>query len=254
MSDPTVSTLALPGALSLAGKTVCVTGAASGIGRATAHVAGELGATLLLNDVAPLDAVRSELEAAGAAVNALEGDLAEIGFADKLIAHGPVDCLAHCAGILVRAPLQDEANMRDRFLHTMDVNVRVPVELGLVFIEHMAARGGGAIVMIGSAAGRTGGTSLSTPLDYAASKGAVHVVVRWLSRQAVGRGVLINGVAPGPIQTAMTAGSTIDPSALPRGRMGRPDEVAWMIMMLLTPAASYMSGAVLDCNGGSYVG
>ena len=51
--------------------------------------------------------------------------------------------------------------------------------------------------MIGSVAGRTGGTSLSTPIDYAASKGAVHVVVRWLSRQAVGKGVLINGVAPG---------------------------------------------------------
>ena len=52
----------------------------------------------------------------------------------------------------------------------------------------------------------------------------------------------------------MTAGSLVDGAALPRGRMGRPEEVAWMIMMLLTPAASYVSGAVLDCNGGSYVG
>ena len=87
-------------------------------------------------------------------------------------------------------------------------------------IEHMASRGGGSIVMIGSVAGRTGGTSLSTPIDYAASKGALHVVVRWLSRNAVGRGVLVNGVAPGPVKTAMTAGSTIVPGNLPRGRMG----------------------------------
>ena len=136
----------------------------------------------------------------------------------------------------------------------MDVNVRVPVDLGVAFTEHMAVNGGGSIVMIGSVAGRTGGTSFSTPIDYSASKGAVHVVIRWLSRRAVGKNVLINGIAPGPIQTAMTAGSTVDPTQLPRGRMGRPDEMAWMIMMLLTPAASYVSGAVLDCNGGAYVG
>jgi NAD(P)-dependent dehydrogenase (short-subunit alcohol dehydrogenase family) len=52
----------------------------------------------------------------------------------------------------------------------------------------------------------------------------------------------------------MTAGNTTDPKLLPSGRRGRPEEMAWMIMMLLTPAASYVSGAILDCNGGSYVG
>jgi len=52
----------------------------------------------------------------------------------------------------------------------------------------------------------------------------------------------------------MTAGSKVDGAALPRGRMGEPEEIAWMTMMLLTPAASYVSGAVLDCNGGAYVG
>ena len=131
---------------------------------------------------------------------------------------------------------------------------RVPIDLGMALIEHIAGRGGGSIVMIGSVAGRTGGTSTQTPLDYSASKGAVHVVVRWLSRNAVGRGVLINGVAPGPVRTPMTKDSTIDPKVLPRGRMGEPEEIAWMIMMLLTPAAGYVSGAILDVNGGSYVG
>jgi len=257
MSDPASSaarTLQLPKVLSLVGRRIAVTGAASGIGRATARAAAELGAALLLNDRAPLTEVRAELEAMGAAVETLEGDLAEGGFADRLIAKGPIDGLAHCAGILGRAPLHKAPSPRERFHETMDVNVRVPIDLGLALIEHMGARGGGSIVMIGSVAGRTGGTSLSTPIDYAASKGAVHVVVRWLSRQGVGRGVLINGVAPGPIRTPMTAGSTVDPALLPRGRMGTPEEIAWMIMMLLTPAASYVSGAILDCNGGSYVG
>ncbi len=246
--------VSLPKALSFEGKTVCVTGAANGIGRATAKVAAELGASLLLTDRAPLAEVAAELEAMGAKVATLAGDLTEVGFIDKLIAKGPIDAMAHCAGILGRTPLHKAPSPRERFHQTMDVNVRVPIDLGMALIEHMGARGGGSIVMIGSVAGRTGGTSLSTPVDYSASKGAVHVVIRWLSRQAVGKGVLINGVAPGPVLTGMTAGSTIDPKALPRGRMGEPAEIGWMVMMLLSPAASYVSGAVLDVNGGSYVG
>lgn len=244
----------LPKSLSLAGKRIAVTGAASGIGRATALAAAELGADLLLTDRASLAETKAAVSAIGAAVGTLEGDLTADGFADKLIAAGPIDGLAHCAGIIGRKALMKEANPRERFHQTMDVNVLVPITLGSAMIEHMAARGGGSIVMIGSVAGRTGGTSIHTPIDYSASKGALHIVVRWLSRNAVGRGVLVNGVAPGPVQTAMTAGSTIDPATLPRGRMGRPDEIAWMIMMLLSPAASYVSGAVLDVNGGSYVG
>ncbi|HUS97824.1 MAG TPA: SDR family oxidoreductase [Hyphomicrobiaceae bacterium] len=244
----------LPKLLSLEGRRIAVTGAASGIGRATAFAAAELGAALLLNDRAPLDGVGGELAATGAEVRVLEGDLTADRFADKLIAAGPIDGLAHCAGVLGKIPLHDDPSPRERFHQTMDVNVRVPIDLGVACIEHMAARGGGSIVMIGSVAGRTGGTSLQTPLDYSASKGAVHVVVRWLSRQAVGRNVLINGVAPGPIETPMTTGSNIDLGLLPRGRMGRPEEIAWLICMLMVPAASYVSGAILDCNGGSYVG
>ena len=109
-------------------------------------------------------------------------------------------------------------------------------------------------MFIGSVAGKTGGTSLYTPIDYAASKGGVHTLVKWLSRRAVGKGVLVNGVAPGPVETPMTANNAMDKSVLPRGRMGRPEEIAWMIAMLLTPAAGYVSGAVLDVNGGSFVG
>ncbi|MGE0700551.1 MAG: SDR family NAD(P)-dependent oxidoreductase [Hyphomicrobiaceae bacterium] len=248
------SSLPLPKSLSLAGKRICVTGAASGIGRATARAAAELGATLLLTDRASLAEIAAEVAALGAKVDTLEGDLTPDGFAETLIAKGPIDGLAHCAGILGRQPLLKADDPRARFMQTMDVNVLVPITLGSAMIEHMAARGGGQIVMIGSVAGRTGGTSLSTPIDYAASKGALHVIVRWLSRNAVGRGVLVNAVAPGPIKTPMTAGNTTDPKSLPRGRMGEPHEIAWMIMMLLTPAASYVSGAVLDCNGGSYVG
>jgi 3-oxoacyl-[acyl-carrier protein] reductase len=244
----------LPAALSLAGRRICITGAANGIGRATAHAAAELGADLLLTDREPLAEVAATLRAGGTKVDVHEGDLTADGFAEALLATGPVDGLAHCAGIIVGKPLMQASDVRARFQRTMDINVLVPITLGSVFADHMAERGGGAIVLIGSVAGRTGGTSTKTPVDYAASKGALHTVVRWLSRSAIGRGVLVNGIAPGPVRTAMTAGSLIDPQALPRGRMGEPEEIAWMITMLLTPAASYISGAILDCNGGSYVG
>jgi 3-oxoacyl-[acyl-carrier protein] reductase len=250
----TTRSIPLPTALNLAQRRIVVTGAASGIGRATAVAVAQLGADLLLTDRSPLDGIKSEIEGLGARVETLEGDITAEGFADRLLASGPVHGLAHCAGIIGRTPLLKADNPRQRFMQTMDVNVLAPILLGSAMIDHMAEHGGGAIVMIGSVAGRTGGTSTATPLDYSASKGALHVVVRWLARNAVGRGVLVNGVAPGPVQTAMTAGSTIDPSRLPRGRMGQPEEIAWMIAMLLTPAASYVSGAILDCNGGSYVG
>ena len=188
-------TLPLPKALSLAGKRIVVTGAANGIGRATAKAAAELGATLLLTDRASLVAVKAEVAAMGAAVDTLEGDLTADGFAEQLIAKGPIDGLAHCAGVLGRKPLLQTDKPRDRFIQTMDVNVLVPITLGSAMIEHMAARGGGRIVMIGSVAGRTGGTSLSTPIDYAASKGALISIMLGLIMVYV-LAFVINALAP----------------------------------------------------------
>jgi 3-oxoacyl-[acyl-carrier protein] reductase len=109
------------------------------------------------------------------------------------------------------------------------------------------------VVLVGSVAGRTGGTSVNTPPDYSASKGAVHALVKWLSRNAIGKGVLVNAVAPGPVETPMTTGFNLV-SQLPLGRMGKPEELAWPIAFLCTPAASYFSGAILDVNGGAFVG
>lgn len=244
----------IPGSLDLGGKRVVVTGAASGIGRAAARAVAELGATVMLTDMAPLDEVAAQLKAMGAKVETHQADLTADGAIEALIATGPIDGLAHCAGILRRNPYKSDSSRKDRFSRVIDVNVRLPLDLAQAVADHMIERGGGHIVLIGSVAGRTGGTSLSTPVDYAASKGALHTIVRWLSRNVVGKGVLVNAIAPGPVKTAMTAGNTIDPKSLPRGRMGEPEEIGWLIALLLTPATSYVSGAVLDANGGTYVG
>ena len=227
-------TLPIPSAISMQGKRVLVTGAASGIGKATAIVLAELGAELVLCDLSAMDATRDEVQSRGATCATAQGDLTDGAFMASLFAGERLHAVAH-------------------FHRMMDVNVRVPLELAFAATEHMAAHGGGHIVLVGSVAGKTGGTSLSTPPDYSASKGAVHALVKWMSRNAVGRGVMVNAVAPGPVQTAMTRNSNMGPT-LPLGRMGQPEELAWPIAFLCSSAASYMSGAILDVNGGAFVG
>jgi 3-oxoacyl-[acyl-carrier protein] reductase len=247
------SGIPLPSALDLRGRRALVTGAASGIGRATATVLAQLGAELLLADRAPLAEARVEIERIGAMCTTAEGDLTSDAFLASLFTGARVHAVAHCAAILEGRDWREDPNWHERFHRVMDINVRLPLTLTAAAIDHMAGHGGGSIVLVGSVAGRTGGTSNFTPPDYAASKGAVHALVKWLSRQAIGRGVLVNGVAPGPVQTPMTTGFTSG-SQLPLGRMGRPEELAWPIAFLCTPAASYFSGAILDANGGAFVG
>jgi len=248
-----MTAIPLPTALSMQGKRALVTGAASGIGRATALVLAQLGASLLITDRAPLDQTRDEVQAAGGTCTMARGDLTDDAFIASLLAADRVHAMAHCAAILEGRPWTEDRAWHERFHRVMDINVRVPLQLAAAAIEHMAAQGGGHIALVGSVAGKTGGTSLSTPPDYAASKGAVHALVKWLSRNAVGRGVLVNAVAPGPVETPMTRGSNLGPS-LPMGRMGRAEELAWPIAFLCTPASSYLSGAILDVNGGAFVG
>jgi len=248
-----MTTPALPAALSMQGKRAIVTGAASGIGRATAIVLAQLGAELVLCDRAPLDAIRDEVQAMGTTCAVAQGDLTSDPFIAELFAGAPVHALAHCAAILEGRPWREDREWNDRFHRVMDINVRVPLQIATAAIDHMAAHGGGNIVLVGSVAGRTGGTSVNTPPDYSASKGAVHALVKWLSRNAVVRGVLVNAVAPGPVQTPMTRGFNLAPT-LPMARLGRPEELAWPIGFLCTAAASYLSGAILDVNGGAFVG
>jgi 3-oxoacyl-[acyl-carrier protein] reductase len=248
-----MTTIALPAALSMQGKRALVTGAASGIGKATALVLAQLGAELLLADLAPLDATRDEIAAGGGVCTMMQGDLTEDAFIASFFAGDRVHAVAHCAGILDGRKWTEDPAWHERFHRVMDVNVRVPLQLAAAAIDHMAAHGGGNIALVGSVAGKTGGTSLSTPPDYSASKGAVHTLVKWLSRNAVGRGVLVNAVAPGPVETAMTRGFNLGPT-LPMGRIGRAEELAWPIAFLCTSAASYLSGAILDVNGGAFVG
>ena len=163
------------------------------------------------------DLVNTEVRANGATATASQGDLTEDAFLDGLFSGAPLHALAHCAGILAARDWRNDADWRNRFHRVMDINVRVPLEITMRAIDHMAAHGGGHIVLVGSVAGKTGGTSLNTPPDYSASKGAVHALVKWTSRHGVTQGVMVNAVAPGPVETPMTHGFNATP-LLPMGR------------------------------------
>lgn len=244
----------IPAGLSMDGRKVLVTGSARGIGYATAVCLAELGADLVLTDISPLDEVTAAAEAAGATVETLQGDLIEDDFLDALMAAGPYDALAAVAGVFDPPAGMSPA---DGFNWVLQVNLRAPMRLASLCVDQMGERGGGNIVLVGSAAGRNGGAVANDSLEYAAyagSKGGVHAVVRWLSRRGAPKNVVVNGVAPGPVETPLSAPHTFNPGSIPIGRMGKPSELGWPIALLCSPAASFTVGAVLDVNGGSFIG
>lgn len=235
------------------GKAAIVTGAAGGIGRATARLCAALGAELVLTDRAAASDLMDGLETGGRSHRFLACDVTSRSDIDALCAAaGPIDCAVLNAGIFPTSAWSEE-RWEDDFDAVMTVNVRAPAQFARALLPGMKARGQERIVLMGSVAAHTGGSYAHSPLPYAASKGAVHTMVRWLAKRAAPE-VLVNGVAPGSVRTAMTASA--DPNALkamPVPRFGEPEEVAWPIAFLCSPGASFLCGATLDVNGGAYM-
>lgn len=238
-------------AFDLSGQRILITGAAGGIGETTARVCASLGAALLLVDQRPSVGLAQELQEAGGDAQAFQCDVTSRSEVEALAAStGPVDALVLAAGICPWDDWQEPA-WDEVFDEVIAVNLHGPIHCARAWLPGMIERRRGRMVLVGSVAGRIGGLVASA--HYVASKGGLHALVKWLAKRGAPHGVLVNGIAPGPIETEMTRGQTFDLSRIPLGRMGVADEIAWPIAFLCSPAANYVTGTVLDVNGGLYM-
>ncbi len=248
----------------MSAKALLITGGSRGIGRACALLAAGNGWSVGVNyreDAKAADAVVETIARQGGRAVALKGDASieadEVGMFDAAIkALGPLAAVIANAGVV--APAARLADMSAaRMRHVFEVNV-----LGAFLTAREAARrmskssggAGGSIVLMSSAAARLGSPNLY--IDYAASKGAVDTLTLGLAKELGPEGVRVNAIRPGMIDTEIHA-SGGDPdrarsvgATAPLGRPGTAEEVAAAAIWLISDAASYVTGALLDVSGG----
>jgi 3-oxoacyl-[acyl-carrier protein] reductase len=236
---------------------VIVTGAAGGLGAALAAGFAAQGARLALCDVDG-DALRRVLDGLPEGESfAVPADLRSVAACEDLVGaaaarFGGVDVLVNNAAVLRRMPI-DEVTP-EVFDEVVAVNLRAPFFLARAAWKHMRAAGGGRIINVASVAARTGGASDVFP--YAASKGGMVTLTKSLAKLTAPDNVLVNAVLPAAIDTGMLTGG-FDPDAIgeiaariPLGRLSPPSEMAGIVLWLASDAASFVTGASFDVNGG----
>lgn len=246
------------GARRLEGKVAVVTGAASGIGAGIALSFAEQGATLALVDVVAgpqVEAQTSTLAGFGAPVIRFQTDISDESAVaamgrEVLAQFGRVDILVNNAGIFTQALVEDLAI--EDWDRVLAVNLRGTFLCTKAFLASMLDQGSGRIINIASQLGQIGGTEVA---HYAASKAAVIGFTKSLAREVAQRGVLVNAVAPGPIETPILENETEEwrsakLAELPIGRFGRVEEVTPTVLLLATDDGSYYVGQTLGPNGG----
>jgi len=238
----------------LDGRTALVTGASGGLGGGIARALHAQGATLALSGTRR-DALESLAAELGERAHACPADLRDTGAADALIAAaeaacGPLHILVNNAGLT-----RDMLAMRlkdDDWNTVLDVDLSAPFRLARAALRGMLKRRAGRIIGIGSIVGSTGNPGQA---NYAAAKAGLVGMSKALAQEVGSRGITVNVVAPGFIETPMTDALSADQktrltAAIPLGRMGRPGDVAAAVVYLASDEAAWVTGATLHVNGG----
>lgn len=245
---------------SIAGRTAVVTGAGSGMGRATTLLMVEEGASVVAvdRDGDGLAAVVEEANAlAPDRVSAAVVDLTASSAAAEVVAathaaFGPVDILVNAAGVSFPVEIGDESFL-DAWRTTFAVNVDAPAQLIAACVADLTRNADGRVVNIAS----TEGLAATAPMaPYTSSKHAIVGLTKSLAVELGPQGVTVNCICPGPVNTGMTAEIKDEHKEIyarrrtALRRYGEPEEIAHMIMSLVLPAASFTTGAVLTVDGG----
>jgi meso-butanediol dehydrogenase/(S,S)-butanediol dehydrogenase/diacetyl reductase len=238
---------------------VMITGAASGMGAATAREFAAAKATVVIVDrnQGLAKKVAAEIEAASTFI----GDISDSGFCDRVVresidSYGRLDVLVNCAGIIVRANALGTSDQDWRRI--MGTNVDGVFYMSRAAIPQMKKQGKGAIINFGSIWGNVGAAGV---LAYCATKGAVHQITRAMALDHVKDGIRINAVCPGEVNTPMLASERpIPPTAedlqklaeetIPMARLADPAEIARVVLFLASDAASYMTGSLVTVDAG----
>jgi 3-oxoacyl-[acyl-carrier protein] reductase len=252
---PRLSTLSR----SIAGQVAVVTGAASGMGRATAHLFADEGATVAVLDRSSdgVAAVVAEITGAGGNAKGYVVDLSDPAAIPGVVAQigselGPIDILINNAGVSMPTAI-DGDHFDEAWRLTFAVNLTAQAEMIRAALPMLQRNRAGRVVNIASTEG-LGATRAMSP--YTASKHGVIGLTRSLAVELARRGVTVNCICPGPIRTGMTAAipedhkETFAKRRTPIGRYAEPEEVAQMTLSLVLPAAGYVVGAVLPVDGG----
>ncbi len=247
--------------MGLQGKVAIVTGAAQGIGRAIAERLAADGADVAVVD---LDVGRAQETVAAVAATgrrslAIKANVADWtdvkAMADQVMTEfGRIDILVNNAGItrdgLLLRMKEEDWNL------VLDVNLKGTFHCTKAVLPAMLKQRGGAVVNIASVVGVMGNAGQA---NYSASKAAVIGLTKTVAREYASRGVTVNAVAPGFIETAMTEALGADArevllKQIPLGRLGKPEDVAQAVRFLVSPTAAYITGHVLHVNGGMLMG
>ena len=246
--------------MELKGKIALVTGAAQGIGRAIALLLAQKCADIVISDInlEKAEEMAKEIEALGRKAMAIKVDVANTNDVERMVEailerFGQIDILVNNAGIA-----RDKLILRmteEDWDSVLNVNLKGTFNCTKAVIKHMSKQRKGKIVNIASVVGEMGNVGQA---NYSASKAGVIGFTKTIAREFAQRGINVNAIAPGYIETPMTEVLTEKVKEelrrmIPMERLGRPDDVAQAVLFLVSEASSYITGQVLNVNGGIYM-